>query len=56
MKHELVKWLSIDLDIGMIMGSNLGNFTLNFIFARISFGINMKARNPSSQGRAGKPS
>jgi len=31
------------LDIGIVMGSNLGSFTLNFIFARISFGMNMKS-------------
>ena len=46
MKHECVKWLSIDLDIGMAMGSNLGSFTLNFIFARISFDMNMKSQKP----------
>jgi len=43
MKYDLVKWLCIDLDIGMVMGSNLCSFTLNFIFARISFGMNMKS-------------
>jgi len=26
--------------------SNLGNFTLNFIFAKISFGMNMKSQKP----------
>jgi len=36
----VVHWL----DIGMVRGSNLGSFTLNFIFARISFGMNMKSQ------------
>jgi len=35
MKHELVKWLCIGLDNGMIMGLNLGSPTSNFLFARI---------------------
>jgi len=37
-------------DIGMVMGSNLGESTLNFFFAKISFGMNVKGQgNPRSQ-------
>jgi len=32
MKHELVRWLCIELNIGMVRGSNLGEPKLNFIF------------------------
>jgi len=34
------------LDIGMVMGPILGSFKLNFIFAKISFGMNMKSQKP----------
>jgi len=41
----------------MVRGLNLGEPKLNFIFAKIFFGMKVKAQgNPSSQGRAGKPS
>jgi len=30
----------------MVMGSNLGRFTLNFSFAKISFSMNMKSQKP----------
>ena len=30
------------LVIGMVVGSNLGEPKLNFIFAKLSFGLNMK--------------
>jgi len=44
MKHELVKWLYIGLDIDMVMGLNLGRSTLNFLFAKTSFCMNMKGQ------------
>jgi len=31
MKHELVKWLYIDLGIDMVMGLNLGRPKLSFL-------------------------
>ena len=35
----------------MVMSSNLGRPTLNFHFAKISFGMNVKGqRNPSNNG------
>jgi len=34
----------------LAFGSNLGEFTLNFLFAKISFGLNVKGQgNPRSQ-------
>jgi len=42
MKHELVEWLLIELNIGMVMGLKLGGPKLNFLFAKISFGMNVK--------------
>jgi len=35
--------VSIDLIIGMVMGSNLGEPKLNFIFGIFGFGLNMKS-------------
>jgi len=35
----------------MVMGSNLGETKLNFLFAKISFGMKVKGQgNPSSKG------
>jgi len=34
----IVHWF----DIGMVMGSNLGMSKLNFLFAKILFGMNVK--------------
>jgi len=51
MKHELVRWLCIELNIGMVMGSNLGRTKLGFLFVNFSFGMKVKGQgNPSSQG------
>jgi len=48
MKHELVKWLCIELNIGMVMCLNLGRSKLNFLFDKSFFGMNVKGqRNPS---------
>ena len=33
MKHELVKWLCIDVTLVWFMGSNLGESKLNSLFA-----------------------
>jgi len=52
-KHELVKWLCMELDIGMVRGLNLVRIKLNFLFAKILFGMKVKGhRNPSGQGGA----
>jgi len=41
----------------MVRGSNLGEPKLNFIFAKMFFGMKVKGQgNPSLQGRAEKPS
>jgi len=42
MKHELVEWLCIELGIDMVMDLNLARSKLNFLFAKISFGVNVK--------------
>ena len=34
MKHDVVEWLCIELDIGIVMGSNLGEPKFNSLFAR----------------------
>ena len=48
MKHELVRWLCIELNIGMVMGSNLGWTKLGFLFVNFSFGMKVKGQgNPS---------
>jgi len=41
-KHELVKWLCMELDIGMVKGSNLGRIKFIFLFSKILFGMNVK--------------
>jgi len=39
----------------MVMGLKLGRSKLNFLFAKISFGVNVKGQgNPSSQERLKK--
>jgi len=41
----------------MVRGSNLGEPNLNFIFAKMFFGMKVKGQgNSNNQGRAGKPS
>jgi len=51
MKHELVEWWPIELNVGMVMGLNLGGTKFNFLFAKISFGMKVKGQgSPSSQG------
>jgi len=51
MKYELVEWLCINLTFGMVWSLNLGEPKLNFLFAKISFGMNVKGQgNPNSQG------
>jgi len=48
MKYELVKLVVHWLCNWVVMYSNLAKNKLNFIFAKISFGMNMKAqRNPN---------
>ena len=43
MNYELVKWFDIDLGDCMVMGSSLGELTLNFIFlAFFGFDVNME--------------
>jgi len=32
-------------DINMVMGSNLGRYKLSFLFAKISFGMNVKGQS-----------
>ena len=55
MKSELVKWLDIDLGNCMVVGSSLGELTLNFIFGVFGFGLNMKGLegNPSGMEAEG---
>jgi len=54
MKHELVRWLCIELNIGMVRGSNLGEPKLNFILLFLVLAWNWRVRGnpsrPSSQG------
>jgi len=51
MKHELVRWLFIELNIGMVKGLNLGRTKLSFLFVNFSFGMKVKGQgNPNSQG------
>jgi len=51
MKHGLVEWLCIELNIGMVMGLNLGRTKLGFLFVNFSFGMKVKGQgSPSSQG------
>jgi len=51
MKCELVEGWLIELNVGMVMGSNLGGTKLNFLSAKISFGVKMKGQgSPSNQG------
>jgi len=42
MKYDLVEWLSIDLALTWLWVQTLENPKLNFIFAKLSFGLNMK--------------
>jgi len=51
MKRELVEWLLIEFNIGMVMGSNFGGTKLNFLFAKISF--RMKVKGQGSLGSQG---
>jgi len=56
MKNELVRWLCIKLNIGMVMSLNLGRTKLGFLFVNFSFGMKVKGQgNPNNKG-AGKPS
>jgi len=51
MKHELVRWLCSELNIGMVLGLKLGITKLGFLFVNFSFGMKVKGQgNPSSQG------
>jgi len=54
MKHELVKWLCIELDMDMVMGSNLGRSKLSFPFAKLIYGKDKKGWEPSSHVKAAK--
>ena len=33
-KHDMLEWLCIELIIGMVMGSNLGELKFDFLFAK----------------------
>ena len=56
MNYELVKWFDIDLGDCMVMGSSLGELTLNFIFlAFFGFDLNLERwiGNPSGMAAEG---
>jgi len=46
MKHDLVEWLCIEFDIGMVRGSNLDEPKLSFLFAKLIFGKDEKGWKP----------
>jgi len=58
MKHELVKWLFIELNVGMVMGLNLGRTKLGFFLSKLLLAWIWKGRENSSwmgsQGRLEK--
>jgi len=41
-KHELVEWMYIDLALAWLWVQTLENLKLDFIFAKLSFGLNVK--------------
>ena len=49
MKHELVKWLYIDLGIDMVMGLNLGRPKLSFLLILFLAWMEKGKENPNRQ-------